>query len=218
TIAEDSKQALKAVNKQTFDFIFMDIGLPDQDGIYIAKMIRQTVGSNQHVPIVALTAHANEQVKKDCIKVGMNSVIYKPLNKEKAETALQQFVIGEKIAENSTVAGDCIIDLDSAAQMMNGKESAIELFIKFGESLIPDKAEMEQTFANRDWPGMRKVLHRLKGGLCYCKAPSLSRARTRFHEAVKASENPKIEDLQPLYKKMMQELDVLMQEIKRRFK
>ncbi|MCH9769276.1 MAG: Hpt domain-containing protein, partial [Gammaproteobacteria bacterium] len=94
---------------------------------------------------------------------------------------------------------------------------AIELFIKFGEALISDRAKMQETFTNQDWPGMRKVLHRLKGALCYCHAPRLSQARTEFHVAVKASENPSIEDLQPLFNKMIQELELLMQEIKKRF-
>nr|MCH9770691.1 response regulator [Gammaproteobacteria bacterium] len=222
TLAGDSKQTLKAVNEQTFDFIFMDIGLPDQDGVYTTEQIRQTENLNQATPIVALTAHATGEAKGHCLKAGMNSVMQKPLSKGKAQTVLKQFVLGDIASEventsaNITSQPHAIIDLESMIEMM-GKEQSIELFIKFGESLISDKADMEKAFANRDWSNMRKVLHRLKGALCYCKAPRLSAARTKFHAAVKASEDPEIEDLQLHYNKMMQELDTLAEEIYRRF-
>jgi len=62
----------------------MDIGLPDHDGIWATKQIR----ANQcYTPIVALSAHVNAQIRKDCLDAGMQAALCKPLtsNQESSE-------------------------------------------------------------------------------------------------------------------------------------
>ena len=70
----------------------MDIGLPDIDGYEATKRIRFNEINKQHVPIVALTAHASEENTKYCIDIGMNAVLAKPLVQEKAEEILDSFI------------------------------------------------------------------------------------------------------------------------------
>lgn len=78
-VAENGYQALSLVDQHNYDLVFLDISLPDMDGITIAKKIRQ-----QHVqevlPIIAVTAHAFESDKKACLEAGMNDIIIKPVN------------------------------------------------------------------------------------------------------------------------------------------
>lgn len=75
-----------------YDLIFMDIGLPDIDGYETTKRIRLSELHKNHVPIIALTAHMDDDSKRQCINIGMNALITKPLIKEKAEDILNSFI------------------------------------------------------------------------------------------------------------------------------
>lgn len=88
-IANNGKTAIKLVEQNAYDLVFMDIGLPDMDGYEVAKYIRShTIQSIAEIPIVALTAHADDENKH----ASMNAVIIKPLTNEQAEKFLNAFI------------------------------------------------------------------------------------------------------------------------------
>jgi CheY-like chemotaxis protein len=57
--------------------------MPEVDGLKATRLIRQDeqrrTGTQPHVPIVAVTAHASKQQHKQCIAEGMDAVITKPV-------------------------------------------------------------------------------------------------------------------------------------------
>lgn len=94
-----SQEALKACRDYAFDLIFMDLDLPDNDGISTAEMIRTTINTNQKTPIIALTSHDTDLVKFSALRtiaipntneamLLMNDYIVKPLTKEAALDSL----------------------------------------------------------------------------------------------------------------------------------
>ena len=92
-IAKTGKIALKLIEKNRYDLIFMDIGLPDMDGYAVTKQIRSHhLKSVAKIPIVALTAHAENDEKQRCLAVAMNMVITKPLTKKLADAVLNAFI------------------------------------------------------------------------------------------------------------------------------
>lgn len=88
-----SEQALDRINHERYDLVFVDIGLPDTDGVKLAQKIRRTKGVNQTVPIVALTSHEDSEHQTQAAEVGMNSYIVKPLTPDKCEKALKKYVL-----------------------------------------------------------------------------------------------------------------------------
>lgn len=78
-VAENGFQALSHIESHAYDLIFLDISLPDMDGITIAHKIRQT-HAKENLPIIAVTAHAFESDKLACLDAGMNDIIIKPVN------------------------------------------------------------------------------------------------------------------------------------------
>ena len=76
-LAQSGALALQQLEQQTFDLIFMDINMPDMNGYEVTQQIR-SLTDYQHVPIVALTAHALESVRERALKVGMNDYLVKP--------------------------------------------------------------------------------------------------------------------------------------------
>ncbi|MCX2746106.1 ATP-binding protein [Mangrovivirga sp. M17] len=81
--AEDGNEVLEKCKKNDYDLILMDLQMPDMDGIEATKLIR---GMNnrkfQSLPIIALTASAMTEVKRQVLEAGMNDFAAKPLNPE----------------------------------------------------------------------------------------------------------------------------------------
>ncbi len=78
TIVENGLNALQMVKKESFDLILMDLNMPYLNGIEATKRIREF---DTETPIIALTASELSEVQEECMGVGMNDLINKPLNK-----------------------------------------------------------------------------------------------------------------------------------------
>lgn len=84
TIAEDGRQALELASHQHFDLCFMDIDMPNMDGIEATIQIRsgESGKGDRPLPIVAMTAHSGEQIWDVCQAAGMNDYLAKPIQPE----------------------------------------------------------------------------------------------------------------------------------------
>ncbi|MFE3868183.1 response regulator [Flavobacterium sp. LS2P90] len=77
TIVDDGFQALKLLEEEDFDIIFMDINMPLMNGFETSKRIRD---KGIKTPIVALTAFDKEEITEEAISVGINDIIVKPFD------------------------------------------------------------------------------------------------------------------------------------------
>ncbi len=98
-IAEDGTDAVNIMSSaegRKYDLIFMDIQMPNMDGYQATKLIRQFADEEKaNIPIVAMTANAFEEDKREAITAGMNGHIAKPIQVDRllsilAETIGQQ--------------------------------------------------------------------------------------------------------------------------------
>lgn len=78
--AENGRDALTLVNAQQVHLIFMDIQLPDMDGIQVTQKLRSQGGWLAKVPIVAMTAGGVGDDRQRCLTAGMSDYITKPLS------------------------------------------------------------------------------------------------------------------------------------------
>jgi two-component system aerobic respiration control sensor histidine kinase ArcB len=93
-IAENGQQAIDLWQRNAYDLIFMDIGLPDMEGYEVSRSIRaQELPKKTYVPIIALTAHASEENKKRCIEAGMEAVFTKPLTAKVCTHIIESFIV-----------------------------------------------------------------------------------------------------------------------------
>ena len=86
-VAENGFAALKAVENKIFDLVFMDIQMPDLDGLEVTRRIRKEKDSSS-LPIVAMTAHATSEDREKSLAVGMNDHITKPIDPEELMSML----------------------------------------------------------------------------------------------------------------------------------
>jgi len=96
--AQDGQEALKILESQAVDLVFMDVQMPIMDGFEATGIIRErekTTGGR--LPIIAMTAHALKGDKEKCLEAGMDGYISKPIEISKLKETMRQ-VIPEKLA------------------------------------------------------------------------------------------------------------------------
>ncbi len=92
-IASNGKKALELYSTRSYDLIFMDIGLGEGvDGYEVSRQIKNMRDKPYPPPIIALSAHEDEENKQRSIDAGMDAVLAKPLTKAKASEILKQFI------------------------------------------------------------------------------------------------------------------------------
>src|SRR5262249_2703144 len=81
--AETGKQVLERLKEQSFDLIFMDVEMPELDGLEATACIRDAEKqTNTHIPIIALTARAMKPDRDRCLQAGMDDYISKPIHQK----------------------------------------------------------------------------------------------------------------------------------------
>ncbi|MEZ5171927.1 MAG: response regulator [Bacteroidia bacterium] len=87
SLANNGKEALQMAQENHFDLIFMDVMMPEMDGLEATQKIRQLSGIAQPV-IVAMTANALKGDREKCISAGMDDYLSKPVEKEQIRDLL----------------------------------------------------------------------------------------------------------------------------------
>jgi signal transduction histidine kinase/CheY-like chemotaxis protein len=91
TLAVNGAEAVAKWSKEPFDMIFMDVQMPEMDGLEATRSIRQREAPTlNHVPIVAMTAHAMRGDSDRCLAAGMDGYISKPISRRDIEQAVRR--------------------------------------------------------------------------------------------------------------------------------
>lgn len=91
SLAEDGEEALRIVQENSVDLIFMDLQMPEMDGYETTRNIRKMENTNKSdLPIIALTAAALSEVKEKVYAAGMNDFITKPFDPESLRNKIKQ--------------------------------------------------------------------------------------------------------------------------------
>ncbi|HLO28671.1 MAG TPA: response regulator [Anaerolineales bacterium] len=98
---ETGAQALEKVQVNQYSAVLMDVQMPEVDGLEATREIRQferTTG--QHLPIIAMTAHAMQGDRERCLEAGMDDYVSKPLEPKVLFNVLDRWVqAGDEVAE-----------------------------------------------------------------------------------------------------------------------
>jgi len=80
-VTSNGVEALAALTRDKFDLILMDVQMPVMNGYDATHAIRAAEhGTDQHIPIVALTAHAMKGDREICLEAGMDDYLSKPIH------------------------------------------------------------------------------------------------------------------------------------------
>jgi len=96
--ADNGAAALELLARDSFDCIFMDMQMPDMDGITVTRLIRSSDGSSfdPHIHIIAHTAHAMAGDREKFLEAGLDGYLSKPVEVEALERTLTKVMQGRK--------------------------------------------------------------------------------------------------------------------------
>ncbi len=100
-LAENGIQAVVAADREQYSLIFMDMQMPEMDGIEATRRIRAGNGQNRHTPIIALTANAMQSDRDTCRQAGMNDFLSKPFRRDDLAACLTRWMPTETPADAS---------------------------------------------------------------------------------------------------------------------
>jgi CheY-like chemotaxis protein len=92
-VASNGIEAIEAVKSRPLDLIFMDVQMPVMDGLEACRHIREIEDGGEHVPIVAMTAHASRGDVKRCLEAGMNDYVSKPFDPEDLSRVIETLAV-----------------------------------------------------------------------------------------------------------------------------
>jgi CheY-like chemotaxis protein/HPt (histidine-containing phosphotransfer) domain-containing protein len=92
-VAADGFEALQAIQKQNYGIVFMDVQMPEMDGLEATRQIRQLEQTQQRTPciIIAMTASAMIGDRERCLAAGMNDYLAKPVRLEAVQDAIERW-------------------------------------------------------------------------------------------------------------------------------
>ncbi|MDR1219051.1 MAG: diguanylate cyclase [Treponema sp.] len=186
--AESGEQAIAMVKQKRYDLVFMDHMMPEMDGIETTAIIRALGGDQslpnaawfKKMPIIALTANAVAGVRNLFIRAGMNDFISKPLNAERFNAALAQWLPKEKLIfglQQPEAFGvedavfECLrkikgLDVDKGLLYIgNSMEKYIRVLRQFCMDFEEKKNALNSFLAQRDWRNYMVVVHAFKSVL-----------------------------------------------------
>ncbi|MEO7998889.1 MAG: response regulator, partial [Gemmatimonadaceae bacterium] len=170
-LVENGLLAVEAVQNGTFDVVLMDVQMPDMDGHEATAAIRKfEKDSGQHVPIIALTAHAMTGDREECLAVGMDGYLSKPVHAVELFAAIGELVkvSGVRppsdeifpVVEADTVAFDTVGALDRLEGDSELLNELAEIFRGESDRMLQD---VRLSVESGDAPAVCRSAHVLKG-------------------------------------------------------
>lgn len=188
---QEALDKLHAADDDYYDLILMDLEMPGMDGHQATRQIRQNPHLN-HVPIIAMTAHAMADVRQRCMDEGMQDFLAKPVQPDALFTTLARWLeykasapealhvqqeltaydhayINENRGEASATAGydfSSLKHIDSVqglGQMMGKQDLYLKVLRRFCEGQISTAAQLRNAIEGGQLSQAAMLVHTLKG-------------------------------------------------------
>ncbi|MDE3068964.1 MAG: response regulator, partial [Verrucomicrobiota bacterium] len=173
--AANGREALEALERRPYDCIFMDVMMPEMDGLEAARAIRERQRDAKAHPncagrilIIAMTAYAMQGDREKCLAAGMDDYLAKPIRPVSLREVLTRLAAPRPApAPAAAIAGaseEPPVDLGRVADLTGGNEQdARALFELFFEQTAGQLAQIEAAIRDKNAERLRHVAHSCKG-------------------------------------------------------
>jgi PAS domain S-box-containing protein len=208
-VVANGAEALKALAVIPYDLVFMDIQMPEVDGLSATRLIRDpaTPVLNHRVPIVAMTAHATPADREKCRAAGMDDYLSKPLKAEALREKLSRW-IQSSASPGIADAGNAVSSsppLPEAPMIFNhtallsrvlGDEALVRNFLaKFLEDFPLTLEALRTSLRSLDLKSVTLHAHTIKGAAANIGGELLHRTAADMEKAGHASAIDRMQSL-----------------------
>jgi CheY-like chemotaxis protein len=157
-IAADGREALAALEEDSFDVLLLDVHMPEVDGFQVvAALRRREEGTGRRLPVVALTARSTEGDRERCLRSGMDEYLAKPVR------PAELFALLDRVAAAGPPAAGPV-DARALLAACDGDEDLLRTMCRHFRSSLPARlAEAEAALRDRDARRLREAAHKLGG-------------------------------------------------------
>lgn len=165
-VAGSGREALEAVATETFDLIFMDVQMPEMDGLETVRRVRAKGGWWCRVPIVAMTAGGPGAERARCMDAGMNDYLTKPLLRTELAACLRRALSAPGTSETGevvSVTGE--LDEQALAELLEslGEATVATLIAVHRDQLQSHSRAMQYAVDHGDMRALEAAAHSVKG-------------------------------------------------------
>jgi two-component system, sensor histidine kinase and response regulator len=168
TVVGNGREAVRNVETEEYDLIFMDCQMPEMDGYEAVGRIRRLSLPQKNIPVIAVTAHVLEGDRDRCLAAGMDDYVGKPFRKEDLAALLAKWSGGgidkkreqeASLKRRPTSPSRKVL----ADQVGLEEEDYVELLELFFQQSDLDLKNLEQAWINGEALKLSRAAHALKG-------------------------------------------------------
>jgi PAS domain S-box-containing protein len=221
--AVNGKEALQAVMSRKYDLVFMDMQMPEMDGITSARNIRERVSKEHQPVIIAMTAFTSDEDRDACLAAGMNDFISKPVVSEDMAGMIRKWRKAEVVPapqEGEKEKEVLLIDPDAIKRLMDiGRQTdpgflqqVLDMFSAQAPQIIKG---IQSSYESGKNEALWQHAHKLKGTSLNIGARRLGELCRNIEQQGKSGDMQNVgqlvQQLEPVYKATLQELRSLFQ-------
>jgi CheY-like chemotaxis protein/HPt (histidine-containing phosphotransfer) domain-containing protein len=192
--AGDGKEALDAIETHPYDLVFMDLILPDINGLDVCRQVRARESGQRHLPIVAVTAYDVPGQPRELAMAGMDDYIFKPYDARALTRMIQLYAVGD--GQPAPTAGQGqpvqvpaapVFDVEGPLEDFAGDVDAYHSLLRDFLASLPARLErMKQAHSSANYETLGREAHSLKGIAAGLGAAALSRLAGQLNKSCAA--------------------------------
>lgn len=177
-VVANGLEALDALDRKKYDFVFMDVMMPEMDGLQATREIRKrqkaalSENYKSHVIIIAMTAQAMQGDREKCLAAGMDDYLAKPIRPSDVSNMITKWTASKnesQVLSSPASAGYSSpdappIELDRLAELADGdKDTLNELVDLFNKQTTRQLSQLETAVRANKTEEVRHLAHSCKG-------------------------------------------------------
>ena len=150
----------------SYDAVLMDVAMPNIDGFEATRMIRSLADERARLPVIAMTTHAVEGYRENCLDAGMNDYVTKPIDPERLLAVLERWVGANGAARGPAKSSpDGVLNREILKELREavGVDALGGLIDTFVEELRSRVAAIKAAVTDGDAKALQRQAHALKG-------------------------------------------------------
>jgi PAS domain S-box-containing protein len=188
---DNGKEALKALETIPYTLVLMDVRMPEMDGLEATRQVRCAARAvqNPNIPIIALTAHATKEHRKQCLDAGMNDYLAKPFQPDELAKAISRWALnlsdvpGERTGGKTSKQG-ATFNPSALLERLGGDEKAYEEVVCLFLQDVPRQIHsLREAVSGGDAVAAQRQAHTLKGASGNVGATDLEKALLKTERA-----------------------------------
>jgi CheY-like chemotaxis protein/HPt (histidine-containing phosphotransfer) domain-containing protein len=233
-VAGNGREAIEALERQTYDLILMDVQMPELDGVAATRLIHEKWPGGTHPYIIAMTANAMEGDREMYLAAGMDDYVSKPIRVQELIAALERAAMnrtahhakhegvgGETAGSNpdeelneEAVFGLDPVALQNLSELVGNDEAfLVELIGTYLEDAPAMIDEMDRAIEDGDAPALRMAAHTLKSNSADFGAMTLSNLAKELEYMGREESLDGAADLMPQVREAFEKSEVILRDI-----